>query len=134
MGGNAALAAESPGEEPATAAVVSASRPMFTAVSTEPRKSPRAAMNAPKARPTASGARSVHGYPPITTAERTARSTGSGEPSGPGTARRAALTARCSERAVQESSGITESAACTTASGLSLTMAAATPAATACPP
>nr|WP_161500173.1 ADP-ribosylglycohydrolase family protein [Streptomyces sp. QL37] len=46
---------------PATAAVVSASRPMFTAVSTAVRKSPRAAVRAPKARPTASGARSVHG-------------------------------------------------------------------------
>ena len=50
-----------PASEPATAAVVSASRPMFTAVSTEALNSPRAAMKAPKASPMASGARSVHG-------------------------------------------------------------------------
>lgn len=50
-----------PDSAPATAAVVSASRPMLTAVRTEEGKSPRHAAKAPKARPTASGARSVHG-------------------------------------------------------------------------
>ncbi|ANP54462.1 hypothetical protein AVL59_37135 [Streptomyces griseochromogenes] len=60
-GGMAESPCVAPDSAPATAAVVSASRPMLTAVSTASRKSPSAAAYAPKARATASGARSVQG-------------------------------------------------------------------------
>ncbi|OAH10615.1 hypothetical protein STSP_60560 [Streptomyces jeddahensis] len=50
-----------PARAPATAAVVSASRPMLTAVSTAWTNAPSAAAYAPKASATASGARSVQG-------------------------------------------------------------------------
>lgn len=59
--GIAATPDRAPERAPATAAVVSASRPMFTAVRTEEAKSPPQVAKAPNARPTASGARSVQG-------------------------------------------------------------------------